>query len=333
MRAALWLLALFAVAVATALFAGNNQSTLTLFWPPHRIDLSLNLVLMALVAAFVVLHLALRALSALFEMPVQARRWRAQQKERAAHTALLDALGHLLSGRFIRARKAAMAALAREKALDTAGERLSHAAQLRTIAHLVAAESAQALQDRASRDGHLQQALELTEGRSGAALQEIREGAQLRAARWALDERDVQASLGWLEALAGRCAAPHGGPAHPAEGRATGPADVDCAGDRTPAWPSIGPSLRAAAQSLVRGLMGDLIQGAHDLAQLQRVWDGLDASERLMPDIAIQAARRLLEVNGDGALACAWLLPVWEAAMEQPGALNDGQTGPSGADA
>ena len=77
MRAALWLLALFAVAVATALFAGNNQSTLTLFWPPHRIDLSLNLVLMALVAAFVVLHLALRALSALFEMPVQARRWRA----------------------------------------------------------------------------------------------------------------------------------------------------------------------------------------------------------------------------------------------------------------
>jgi len=64
MRAALWLLALFAVAVATALFAGNNQSTLTLFWPPHRIDLSLNLVLMALVAAFVVLHLALRALSA-----------------------------------------------------------------------------------------------------------------------------------------------------------------------------------------------------------------------------------------------------------------------------
>ncbi|HWS06072.1 MAG TPA: heme biosynthesis protein HemY, partial [Burkholderiaceae bacterium] len=43
MRAALWLLALFAVAVAAALFAGNNQSTLTLFWPPHRVDLSLNL--------------------------------------------------------------------------------------------------------------------------------------------------------------------------------------------------------------------------------------------------------------------------------------------------
>ena len=45
MRAALWFLALFGVAVAIALFAGNNQGTVTLFWPPWRVDLSLNLVL------------------------------------------------------------------------------------------------------------------------------------------------------------------------------------------------------------------------------------------------------------------------------------------------
>ena len=48
MRAALWLLVLFAVAVAIALFAGNNQGTVTLFWPPWRLDLSLNLVLLTL---------------------------------------------------------------------------------------------------------------------------------------------------------------------------------------------------------------------------------------------------------------------------------------------
>ena len=54
MRAALWLLALFGVAVAIALFAGNNQGTVTLFWPPYRIDLSLNLVLLLLVGGFVV---------------------------------------------------------------------------------------------------------------------------------------------------------------------------------------------------------------------------------------------------------------------------------------
>ena len=63
MRAALWLLALFAVAAAVALFAGNNQGTITVFWPPWRVDLSLNLVLVILLAAFALLHLALRGQS------------------------------------------------------------------------------------------------------------------------------------------------------------------------------------------------------------------------------------------------------------------------------
>src|SRR3990167_4699094 len=107
MRAALWLLALFAVAVASALFAGNNQGTVTLYWPPYRIDLSLNLVLVLLAVLFVTLHLALRALSGLLHIPVQAKRWRLLYKERAMHEALLDSLSNLVAGRFVRARKAA----------------------------------------------------------------------------------------------------------------------------------------------------------------------------------------------------------------------------------
>src|SRR5512140_3202025 len=100
MRAALWLLALFSVAVAIALFAGNNDGTVTLFWPPYRIDLSLNLVLLLLFVGFAFLHAALGALAALFDLPRQALRWRAQQKERAVHASLLDAISHLLAGRF-----------------------------------------------------------------------------------------------------------------------------------------------------------------------------------------------------------------------------------------
>ena len=42
MRVTFWLLALFGIAVAVALFAGNNQGTVTLFWPPWRVDLSLT---------------------------------------------------------------------------------------------------------------------------------------------------------------------------------------------------------------------------------------------------------------------------------------------------
>src|SRR3954471_17331521 len=130
MRAALWLLALFGIAVAVALFAGNNQGSVTLFWPPWRVDLSLNLVLLLRVGAFVLLHFALGALSALFDMPRQALRWRTQQKERAMHAALLDAGSHLLSGRFIRARKSAETALAQERSLAGGGHAPANGAQV-----------------------------------------------------------------------------------------------------------------------------------------------------------------------------------------------------------
>jgi HemY protein len=39
MRAALWFLALFGIAVAVAVFAGNNDATVTLYWAPYRVDL------------------------------------------------------------------------------------------------------------------------------------------------------------------------------------------------------------------------------------------------------------------------------------------------------
>ena len=324
MRAALWLLALFSVAVAVALFAGDNEGTITVFWPPYRIDLSLNLVVLILVGTFAAVHLALRALAALLEMPRQARRWRAQQKERATHAALLDALGHLLAGRFIRSRKAALAALVREKALGAAGEPLGHAVQLRALAHLIAAESAHALQDKASRDEHLQLALADTAGRSTPAAQEIREGAQLRAARWALDERDVQASLAWLEAL------PQGAQRRTLALRIRLKAArlarrTQVALETTRLLAKHRAFSPTAAQSLVRGLINEMMQGAHDVAQLQRVWNGLDAAERQMPDLALQAAQRLLNLNGDGAMARSWLLPVWELSLQESDLLNDAQ--------
>lgn len=308
MRFALWLLALFGVAAAIALFAGNNQGTVTLFWPPHRIDLSLNLVLLLLVAGFIFLHAALRALAALFDLPRQALRWRIQQKEKAVHAAVLDALAHLLAGRFIRARKSAEAALAQERSLEQSGHRLSNGAQLRTLAHLLAAEAAQALQDRSEREEHLQLALEQAAARDG---QETHEGALMRAARWALEDRDPEAALAWLKGmpqgaarrtlalrtrlkasrLAGRTAEALDTARLLAKHRAFSP---------------------EAAQSIVRGLAVDLLNGAYDPAQLQRAWAQLEPAERLLPEVAIHAAKRLTALGGDAHLARDWLLPVWE---------------------
>jgi HemY protein len=321
MRAALWFLALFGIAAATALFTGDNQGTVTVFWPSWRIDLSLNLVLLIVAGAFILLHVALRALSALFSLPREARQWRIQQKERALHAALLDALVQLLAGRFSRARKAALAALAQESTLAGLDAALPQARQIRTIAHLLAAEGAQALQDRAARDLHLQQALGQGEWRSGAPGSELREGVQLRSARWALEEGDAAAALARLEEL------PQGAQRRTLSLRLRLKAARQ---DRRTAEALQTARLLAkhrafsesAARSIVRGLATELLSGARDPAQLVRAWGSLEATERAMPEVAIQAAHCMTALGGDLATARAWLLPTWERVVLPPSAAT-----------
>jgi HemY protein len=312
MRAAVWLLILFAIAAAGALFAGNNQGTVTLFWPPYRIDLSLNLVLLLLLGVFLVVHTAMGAVAVLLDMPRQALRWRTQQKERAMHAALLDALSHMLAGRYIRARKAAEAVLDQEASLSASGHKPANAGQLRAIAHLLAAESAQALQDRAAREDHLQQALEHASARDA---QETRDGAVLRAARWALEDREPETAMNLLQTL------PQGA------GRRTVALRTRLRASRQAGQPlealetarllakhhAFSP---VAAGSIVRGLAVDLLNGAYDLTQLQRAWMALEPSERLMPEVAIHAAQRQIALRGDARISRDWLLPVWESQAD-----------------
>ena len=323
MRAALWLLALFGVAVAAALFAGNNQGSITLYWPPYRVDLSLNLVVLLLVGGFTTVYAALRALAALLELPHQARRWRVQQKERAMHHALLDALTHMLAGRFLRSRKSALASLSQESALQAAGEPVPHGKQLRALAHLIAAESSHALQDRATRESHLQNALEEAPVRGNGQEQELREGAQIRAARWSLDDRDPQVTLERLAAL------PQGAARRTLALRIKLKATRQArqtreALDTARLLGKHRAFSAGAAQSIVRGLATELIQSAHDPVQLVQIWTSLENTERNMPELAVQAAQRLAHLGGDANQVRAWLLPVWERMVDLPEGLPEG---------
>ena len=321
MRAALWLLSLFGMAVAVALFAGNNQGTITVFWPPYRLDLSLNLVLLLLALLFVTLHLALRALAALFAMPGQARRWRLQHQERAVYAALLDAQSHLLAGRFIRARKAADMVLAREDNMARGGQTLVYAGRLRAMAHLLAAESAQALQDRPARGLHLRLALEQALQRDA---QEMREGVQLRAARWAVEDQDAQAALQGLDEL------PQGAARRTIALRlrlkaARMARQIPLALDTARLLAKHRAFSEVAAQGILRGLALESLQAAHDTDQLRRAWAQLDAAEQQLPEVAIGAAHRLLQLGGDASLSRQWLLPVWEGLVARPPTVSAGQ--------
>jgi HemY protein len=310
MRAALWLISLFALAAAAAWLAGNNQGTVTLFLSPYRIDLSLNLVLVVLGLVVLVVVLAQQALSALLSLPQQATRWRLQQKERAAHAAMLESISHFMAGRFLRARKAAQTALEKEALLTDAGLALDHAVSLRTLAHIMVAESAHALQDRDLRQSHWQLALDAAQLGASAERQALTEGAQLRAARWLLDDRDAAASLALLQALP------------PATARRTVAMRLQLKAARLAGQPAqaLDTALLLAkhrafspstANSLVRSLILAWLSHTHDADGVQRLWLALSPVQREMPDLAAEAALRLLSFGGEAALARQWLQPVW----------------------
>lgn len=322
MRVALWMLALFAAAVAAALFAGSNPGSLTLFWPPYRVDLSLNLVLVLLLAGFLTVHLALRALSALFAIPREARIWRQRQRERSMQLSLLEAYSQLVAGRFVRAKKAAESVLEQVRKLSGAEDRLAYADQLQSAAHLLAAEAAHALQDRGARESHYRRAIECA---ARGPTFELGEGARLRAARWALDEHDAALALQLLDdmgqgaarrmlALRLRLTA----------ARMAGKTVLALETARLLAKHHAFSQL--AARGVLRGLATELIGAAHDPAQLAQAWAMLEPSEREMPEVAIAAAQRLLELQGDATLSREWLLPVWEQMLEQPGGLAQAQS-------
>jgi len=318
MRAAIWLLSLFAVAVALALFASGNDSTVTVFWPPHRVDLSLNLVLLLLGLLFVLLHMSLKTLGALLAIPAQAHEWRARHQERVIHAALVDALTHLVAGRFIRARKAAEQLLARDAAIDPSTESALDAARLRVLAHLLAAESAQALQDRSAREAHLQQALTHAprSDPSGA-----REGVLLRAVRWSLEDRDAAAAHHWLGQLPS-------GAARRTVALRLRLRVARLAGQPTQAIETARLLIKhrafagSSAQSLVRALGLELLRAARDAEQLCRAWSALEPGERTQPDLAVAAAQGLIRMGGDCSLALHWLLPVWEQMSSASNSLS-----------
>jgi HemY protein len=190
---------------------------------------------------------------------------------------------------------------------------------LRSLAHLLAAESAQALQNRGVRDEHLQQALE---GAGNRTVLETQEGIQLRAARWALEDREPSVAMEWLNQL------PLGA------GRRTLALRMRLRAARLAGQTSdaletarLLAKHRAfsppAAQSIIRGLALELLNAAHDPEQLSHVWLSLDEVERAMPELAVHAASRLMVLKGDAAVARHWLAGAWEVVMKPRSELGD----------
>lgn len=169
MRNVIWLFLLFVAAVAAALFLGNNRATVTLFWHPYRVDMSLNLLLLALLLLLGLIWLAVRTFASLRKIRLNAALWRQQQQERALQQALLAAMQQFADTEHANAQNLAEQTIIQmQRALETAGhapESQDHSFIALTesalgLAHWIAAESAHALGDHAAGDAHYQAYLE-----------------------------------------------------------------------------------------------------------------------------------------------------------------------------
>src|SRR5690606_4430239 len=142
--------------------------------------------------------------------------------------------------------------------------------------------------NKAMRDEHLAAALQPAWIKASP---EVHEGALLRAARWAIEDRDVEAARSQLAEL------PQGA-ARRIQALRLKLRVSRMEGNNSQAMETarLLAKHRAfspeAAASIVRGLALDALQESHDVLQLQRVWDRLDVSERAMPEIALAAAQR-----------------------------------------
>ena len=72
-------------------------------------------------------------------------------------------------------------------------------------------------------------------------------------------------------------------------------------------------------------LASDMIASACDANQLLHMCKQLEPAERSQPEVALQAAQRMLALEGDAERARAWLLPVWELYVQTPESLTDTQ--------
>lgn len=280
MKFLLWLMGLFALAVALAL-AAHNPGYVLLAYPPYRLEMSLTLFVLALLATFVLAYLALRLLLAVLGLPAYVRAFRAERSKVKGRTAMMDALGAFFEGRYQAAEKSAVQAL-------ELGEESG-------IIPIIAARAAHELREFDKRDAYLAAAKGKTVGESTMRL--------VAATKFNLDQRQPQAALNALKALRDSGVRGHIGALH-LELRAQQQArNWDAVLDVVKQLEKR-DALDAASATQMRQLawLEKLREPPQDAESLRALWQSVPAELRKRGKIVASAARTLIR-TGDSKFA------------------------------
>jgi HemY protein len=149
MRAWFWTLLLAVVAVAVAVVLRAHPGNVLLLVWPYRVEVSLTLAVLLLVALFVAIYVGLRILAWLLAIPERMRAWRGRRAQARDHELLERGWIGLLEGRYAHAERDLTKLLEQTKARNR-----------RVLAALSAARAAQGLGEFVRRDIMLDRARE-----------------------------------------------------------------------------------------------------------------------------------------------------------------------------
>ncbi len=179
MRWLLWVIALAALAVGAVLVARVNHGFVLLVTPAYRVELSLNLAIVIVVALIIAGYLLVRTVAVTVSMPARVREFNKRRAEKKARQAFADAVRLYFEGHFGKAERAVASVLSRD---PSAG-----------LAALVGARAAHGRRDYASRDEYLKQAADDAPAENVARL--------ITQAEMYLDERRYHDALNLLGQL------------------------------------------------------------------------------------------------------------------------------------
>jgi HemY protein len=296
MRVLLWVLGLFAAAVALSLML-DAEGYVMVVAPPWRIEASLVFTAALLVLAFVVVYLVVRLLSHALRLPVHVRVFRTRQREVSAQKALSAALQALFEGRYGQVEKLAADAWDRGES--------------RALAALIAARAAHRRRDHEHRDAWLEKAQIEPEWRNARlALQAelLVEDRRYEEARQVLRELHANGArhLGTLNLLL-RC--------EQALGNWDEVVHLAALLEKRAALPA-----EAVESIFIGARVAQLGRVSHDAASLAEYWRGVPGAERARPRIAAEAARAFARL-GDRAAARRTLEEALAASWESELAL------------
>ncbi|MYN11974.1 heme biosynthesis protein HemY [Pusillimonas sp. TS35] len=272
MKTWFWTLLVFVAAVALALVLREHSGNVLIIAQPWRIELSLTLAVLLLVAGFVVLYILLRVLAWIIGGPERFRSWRSLRAEKRDHELLESGWIKVLEGRYADADKDLSRLIGRTRS----GGR-------RVLAALASARAAHHMGEFAKRD----EALALATSSAKNDLH-LREATSIVAAELYLDQNRPNDALQLLKPLQD---------ASSLHLQSTGLLlrahrqlqNYDRIYDLTRVLLRRGALDKTEARQLIELSAAARLQ-AGGLEQFKSTWGDLKADERTLPDIALAGA-------------------------------------------